>query len=82
MVHGYVKYLVAGLALLGTGGRLALVGFCMEVQLVMVLCGVEDVARFAPVYLGGSLRETSSTVTTLQTMNSLLDASAGGVQDV
>ncbi len=48
MVLGAVEDLVAGLALLRTEGRLTLVGSGMEVQLVVMLGGAEDIARFAP----------------------------------
>ncbi len=81
VVLGAVEYLVAGLALLRTEGCLTLVGSSMEVHLVVMLGGAEDIARFAHYYLGSSLGKMTATLATLAAVNSLLYASRGGVRD-
>ncbi len=68
MVLGAVEYLVAGLALLRTEGCLTLVGSGMEVQLVVMVGGAEDIAGVALDYLGSSLGKTTATLATLATL--------------
>ncbi len=53
----------------------------MEVQLVVMLGGAEDIARFALDYLGSSLGKTTATLATLAAVDSHLYASTGGVRD-
>ncbi len=81
MVLGAVEYLVAGLALLRTKGCLTLVGSGMEVQLVVILGGADDIARSHLIILGSSLGKTDGDLGDLGGGGQLLYASRGGVRD-